>query len=375
MTPDVETVVIGAGVVGLAVARALVVAGREVVVLERHGAIGQETSSRSSEVIHAGLYYPPGSLKARLCVEGRERLYAFARENGVPHARYGKLVVATAEEECPRLDALAAMARANGVTDVVRLDAGEAQAREPALACAGALLSPSTGVIDSHAVMVALEGHVAAGSGSVVLNTEVTDIALRPGGPFAIATVSAGAPARLTARDLVIAAGLGATRLGAMAAAGAGVPYVPPQTYPARGHYYTLDGPSPFRHLVYPLPVGGWLGIHLTLDLAGRARFGPDLEWQHAPDTAFDEEGGARRARFEREIRRYWPELPDGRLSPGYVGVRPKIYAPGEPAADFAIHTGREHGIARLVALYGIESPGLTSALAIGDYVAMQLAA
>ena len=371
MTPDVEAVVIGAGVVGLAVARALVTAGREVIVLERHGAIGQETSSRSSEVIHAGLYYPPGSLKARLCVEGRRLLYAFARENGIPHARYGKLVVATAEDELPRLDALAATALANGVTDLARLSAADARACEPEVSCAGALLSPSTGAIDSHALMVALEGHIRAGAGSVVLNTEVEDIKARDGGPFEITTVGAGARATLTAHTLVIAAGLGATRLGTMVAAGGG--YRPPMTYPARGHYYTLGGSTPFRHLVYPLPQGGWLGIHLTLDMAGRARFGPDLEWRSEPDTVFDEEDGARRARFEREIRRYWPGLPDGALSPGYVGVRPKIYRSGEPAADFAIHAEREHGIPRLVALYGIESPGLTASLAIGAHVAALL--
>ncbi|WP_072397123.1 NAD(P)/FAD-dependent oxidoreductase [Hyphomicrobium sp. CS1GBMeth3] len=371
--PDVETVVIGAGVVGLASARALAMAGHEVMVLERHGAIGQETSSRSSEVIHAGLYYPLDSLKARLCVEGRKLLYAFAEENGVPHVRYGKLVVATADDERPRLAALAAAARANGVTDVALLNAAEVQAREPEIRCAEALLSPSTGVIDSHALMVALEGHIRADAGSVVLNTSVEDIRIGPAGHFALATMSSGAPATLTCRNLVIAAGLGASRLGAKAVTASSTRYIPPRTYPARGHYYTLDGPTPFRHLVYPLPREGWLGIHLTLDIAGRARFGPDLEWQDEPSTVFDAEDGARLARFEQEIRRYWPGVPEHRLSPGYVGVRPKIYAEGEPSADFAIHAEREHGIPRLVALYGIESPGLTSSLAIGSYVATLL--
>lgn len=368
MTPDVETVVIGAGVVGLAVARALVALGHEVVVLERHGGIGRETSGRSSEVIHAGLYYPQGSLKARLCVEGRRLLYAFARENGVPHTRYGKLVVATARDELPRLDALAATALANGVSDIARLSASGARALEPEVSCIGALLSPSTGVIDSHALMVAIEGHIRSGSGSVVLNTEVVDLRARDGEPFEITTDSAGERAMLTARNLVIAAGLGATRLGRML--GAGSRYQPPETHPARGHYYTLEGRTPFCHLVYPLPHEGWLGIHLTLDTAGRAKFGPDLEWQDEPNTLFDEEDGARRARFEKEIRRYWPGLADGKLAPGYVGIRSKIYRSGEPAADFAIHARRDHGIPRLVALYGIESPGLTSSLAIGDYVA-----
>lgn len=377
MTPDIETVVIGAGVVGLAVARALAAAGHEVMVLERHDGVGQETSSRSSEVIHAGLYYPPGSLRARLCVAGRDLLYAFARENGVPHVRYGKLLVATGEEEIARLDALARTAEANGVTDLVRLSGEDARALEPEVSCRAALLSPSTGVIDSHALMVALEGHIRAGAGSVVLNTEVVSLAVSGGGAFEIGTRSTdgggGAETTLTARNLVIAAGFGATRLGRLVA---GSRYQPPETYPARGHYYALDGRTPFRHLVYPMPHGAWLGVHLTLDVAGRAKFGPDLEWQAGPGEphyAFDDAEGARRARFEREIRRYWPGLPDGRLSPGYVGVRPKIYRDGEPAPDFAIHTEREHGVARLVALYGIESPGLTSSLAIGAHVAALL--
>lgn len=373
MTPDIDIVVIGAGVVGLAIARALTAAGREVMVLEQHGAVGQETSSRSSEVIHAGLYYPPGSLKARLCVAGRERLYAFARENGIPHARIGKIVVAISEEEQPRLAALTATARANGVHDLAHLDAAAVRALEPEIACAGALLSPSTGIVDSHAFMVALEGHVRSGRGSIVFNAAVERIRLLESGAFALDTASAGERATLTAGCLVIAAGLDASRLGAMAAAGSS--YVPPRTRFARGHYYALHGTAPFRHLVYPLPRNdGALGIHLTLDLAGRARFGPDIEWQDEPSTAFDDLGGARRRRFEHEIRRYWPGLADGSLSPAYVGVRPKIHGIGEPAADFAIHAEPEHGIPGLVALYGIESPGLTASLAIGDHVAALLA-
>lgn len=369
MIPDVETVVVGAGVVGLATAEALVAAGHEVIVLERHGGIGQETSSRSSEVIHAGLYYPPGSLKARLCVAGRERLYAFARENGVPHVRYGKLVVATSEDEVAALDKLERTARANGVTDVVRLDRHGVQAREPEITAVAALWSPSTGVIDSHALMLALEGHIREGGGSVVLRTSVADLAERENGVLAITTESAdGERAVLTAKHLVLAAGLGASRLGE--AMGGKTGYRPPRTYPARGHYYELDGKAPFRHLVYPMPREAWLGIHLTLDVAGRAKFGPDLEWQSEPSYVFDEEEGARRKRFVQDIRRYWPALAENRLSPGYVGVRPKIYAPGEPAPDFQIHAERDHGVPGLVALYGIESPGLTSALAIGAHVA-----
>jgi L-2-hydroxyglutarate oxidase LhgO len=371
VTADVQSVVVGAGVVGLAAARALAAAGHEVMVLERHGAVGQETSSRSSEVIHAGLYYPAGSLRARLCVEGRDLLYAFARENGVPYVRYGKLVVATAAADAARLDALAATAAGNGVTDLVRLTAAEVQALEPELETAGALLSPSTGVVDSHALMVALEGHLRTLGGNIVLNAEVTGLAVTPAGTFRIACESGGEQTALEAANLVLAGGLGATRLGRMLVAGSrNQPYEPPETYPARGHYYTLDRAAPFRHLVYPLPARDMLGIHLTLDVAGAARFGPDLEWSAEPSYVFDEQEGARKARFEAEIRRYWPGLAEGSLTPGYVGVRPKLYREGEPVRDFEIHSEREHGIARLAALYGIESPGLTSSLAIGAYVA-----
>lgn len=367
MTPDVETVVIGAGVVGLAIARALAAAGQEVMVLERQAGIGREISSRSSEVVHAGLYYPRGSLKARLCVRGKALLQAFARENEVPFVRTGKLVVATRADETARLDALVRTARDNGVDDVTRLGRDEARALEPELACVAAVLSPSTAVVDSHALMQALEGHVRSASGSVILNTEVAGLAVHAEG-FAIETVSAGEHATLTARNLVVAAGLGASKLGALLGGRAG--YAVPRTYPARGHYYALAGRAPFSHLVYPLPSAAWLGIHLTLDVTGAARFGPDLEWQDEPSTLFEDADGARRRRFEQEIRRYWPGLPADHLVPGYVGVRPKIYREGTPAPDFAIHTAREHGIPRLVTLYGIESPGLTSSLAIGEYVA-----
>lgn len=372
VTPDVETVVVGAGVVGLAAAEALLAAGHEVMALERHGGIGQETSSRSSEVIHAGLYYPLRSLKAKLCVEGRERLYAFARENGVPHVRYGKLVVATSEDEVAALGRLEQRARANGVTDVERIDTQGVRAREPELSAVAALWSPSTGVIDSHALMLALEGHIRARGGSVVLRTSVSGLAVRDDGTFEIATESAGGDRTLlTARHLVIAAGLGASRLGDAIGGKSG--YRAPRTYPARGHYYELDGKAPFRHLVYPMPREAWLGIHLTLDVTGHARFGPDLEWQPEPGYVFDEEDGARRQRFADDIRRYWPGVTEDRLSPGFVGIRPKIYEQGQPAPDFQIHSERDHGHPRLVALYGIESPGLTSALAIGAHVARLL--
>jgi L-2-hydroxyglutarate oxidase LhgO len=369
MAPDVETVVIGAGAVGLAIARALAAAGHEVMVIERHTRVGAETTSRSSEVIHAGLYYEPGSLKARLCVDGRHRLYAFASEHGIPHVRYGKLLVATEEGELPALEAVAKRAAANGVDDLVRMSAADVRSLEPEVACIAAYFSPSTGVVDSHALVTALEGEVQAAGGSVVLGTEVEQLSAEAG-LFVLATTG-GEQGRITTRNLVIAAGHGASRLGAMLPARPG--YVVPKTYPARGHYFALEGRPPFSHLVYPMPSGAWLGVHLTLDTAGRAKFGPDLEWQDEVSYAFDEAGGRRREGFEREIRRYWPGLPAGSLVPGYVGVRPKIYRQGEPAPDFAIHGEDEHGIARLVALYGIESPGLTSSLAIGDAVAALL--
>lgn len=373
MGTDVETVVIGAGVIGLAIARELSRAGQEVLVFERHGQIGTEVSSHNSEVIHAGLYYPPGSWRARLCVAGRQMLYDFARENGVPHARYGKLLVATEEQDLPRLHAIAETAARNGVGDLVALSAAEACALEPELACVAAYLSPSTGVIDSHGYMQALEGHITSEGGSVVLNSDVTGLSRNAAGDFEIATQSAGVVSSLSSSNLVIAAGLGSSRLGQMLG-GAGE-YRAPGTYPAKGHYFALSGKAPFRHLVYPMPQGAWLGIHLTLDIGGQAKFGPDIAWTETVDYGFEDADGARKELFEREVRRYWPGLPKGALEPGYTGVRPKIYRAGEPAADFAIHGAGEHGIERLVALYGIESPGLTSSLAIAAHVRGLLAA
>jgi len=367
---DFETVVVGAGVVGLAIARALARKGQSVMLLERHDRVGSETSSRSSEVIHAGIYYAPGSLRAKLCVAGKEQLYRFCAENGVAHRRCGKLLVATREDEVGRLEAIAANAAHNGVADLRRLSADEAREIEPQVACVAAYLSPSTGIVDSHALMQGLEGHVAGAGGEVVLNTSVVGISRRPDA-FAVETQSGGDRGILTARRLVLAGGLGATTLGRMLDYRAG--YVVPETYPARGHYYALDGKVPFQHLVYPMPTGAWLGVHLTLDVAGRARFGPDIEWRDSVDYAFDDDAGRRLARFENEIRRYWPGLPAGALHADSVGVRPKIYREGEPIADFAIHAEEQHGIPRLVALYGMESPGLTSSLAIGDYVAALL--
>ncbi|HWK32919.1 MAG TPA: NAD(P)/FAD-dependent oxidoreductase [Hyphomicrobium sp.] len=364
---DIETAVVGGGVIGLAIARALAEAGQDVMLLERHRRLGSETSSRNSEVIHAGIYYPPGSMRARLCVSGKEMLYRFCGENGVAHKRCGKLLVATQPDEIAKLETIADYAARNGVPEMRRLTSADVNVLEPEVACVAAYLSSSTGIIDSHGLMQALEGNIEAAGGAVVLNTAVKRVEVT-GETFTLETLSGSEAGTLTARNLILAAGLGGSALANTMSWPAG--YSVPQTFPARGHYFAFSGRAPFNHLVYPMPTGAWLGVHLTLDIAGRARFGPDIEWRETVDYAFDDQGGARLARFENEIRRYWPGLPPGALAPDTVGVRPKIYREGEPAADFAIHGPRRHGINRLVALYGMESPGLTSSLAIGAYVA-----
>ncbi len=378
MTPDIETLVIGAGAVGLAIARALGRAGHEVMVLEQHARIGAETSSRNSEVIHAGLYYTPGSLKARLCVEGNRLMYAFAAENGVDARRVGKLLVAVDESEVARLAVIARTAAANGVTDLAPLTAAEAHALEPEVACVAAYHSPSTGLIDSHGYMQALQGHIESMGGSVVLNTRVSGIAREDSG-YRITTDSGGDSGVITTRHLVVAAGLDATRVTRLLDFPSG--YQVPETYLGKGHYFTLTGRAPFHRLVYPMPYMGSLGLHFTRDAAGGGRFGPDIEWKGARgegalDYRFEDEGGHRRQAFERAIRRYWPGLPDGALSPAYTGLRPKL-TPVEttPPPDFAIDGEQRHGMPGLVALFGIESPGLTSSLAIGNYVAGMLSA
>jgi L-2-hydroxyglutarate oxidase LhgO len=372
---DAETVVIGAGVVGLAIGRALASAGQQVLVLERHGRIGSETSARNSEVIHAGLYYPPDSLRAKLCVSGKALLYRFCAENGVAFFTCGKLLVASEDNEVAKLDAIAANAKASGVADLQRLSGEDARELEPELACIAAYLSPSTGVIDTGGLMRALEGHLTTLGGEVVLNAAATRIEAPANGSadFGIEIASGGESSTLTARNVVIAAAFGATALGSTISYPGG--YRVPATYPAKGHYFALSGRVPFRHLVYPTPHGAWLGVHLTFDVAHRARFGPDIAWVDTVSYDFEDPDGARRAAFECAIRRYWPGLPDGTLQPDSVGVRPKIYREGEPVADFAIDGPAAHGIPRLVALYGIESPGFTSCLAIGEHVAAMLAA
>ncbi len=369
MAETVDVVVVGAGAVGLAVARALALAGREVMVLEAEDAIGTGTTARNSEVIHAGLYYPAGSLKAKFCVEGRRALYAYAASRGVAAVPVGKLIVATDASQLTILDDIAAAAWTNGVDDLVRLDAPAAAELEPAVNSVGALFSPSTGILDSHAYMLALDADLETAGGLVALKSPV--VGGRATASGVELDVGGDDPITLVARTVVNAAGHGAPRLAA-AIAGIDTATVP-RARLAKGNYFALSGVrAPFRHLVYPVPEPGGLGIHATLDLGGAVRFGPDVEWIDAPDLTVDP---ARATRFYAAIRRYWPGLPDGALQPSFAGLRPKITGPGEPAADFAVHGPETHGIAGLWNLYGIESPGLTSSLAIAVHLAGAIAA
>jgi L-2-hydroxyglutarate oxidase LhgO len=363
---EVEAVVVGAGVIGLATARALALAGHEVVVLERAYTIGFETSSRNSEVIHGGLYYPAGSLKATTCVAGRERLYAYCAERGVPHARLGKLIVATEEAEIPGVEKIEAAARVNGVTNLEWLTAAEAQRLEPELNCVAALLSPSTGIIDSHALMLAYQGEAEEAGAFVAFRSPVLGGRVRAGG-FEL-DVGGDEPTTVRCRILANAAGLHAPSL-ARSIGGVPLETIPP-AYFCRGVYFTLSGKTPFRRLIYPVPVPGGLGVHITLDLAGQARFGPDVEWIANVDYAVDPRRGDA---FYAAVRRYWPGLRDGALQPGYAGIRPKISGPDEAAADFVVQGPEAHGVPGLVNLYGIESPGLTSSLPLADEVLRKL--
>lgn len=363
MAEKVDCVVIGAGVVGLAVARALAMRGREVLVLEAEDAIGTGISSRNSEVIHAGLYYAPGSAKARLCVEGKQRLYAYCEARGVGHRRCGKLIVATDHAQLPVLERIAATARANGVDDLRRLTAGEAVAMEPAVNCLAALFSPSTGIVDSHGLMLALQGDIEEAGGVVACRSPVTRG--RCGRNEIRLQVGAGETTELAAQLVVNSAGLQAQHL-ARRIEGIPPASVPPIVY-AKGSYYVLQGKAPFQHLIYPVPITGGLGVHLTLDLAGQARFGPDVEWVEDLDYNVDPD---RAESFYAVIRRYWPGLSEGALRPGYAGIRPKLSGPDAPVPDFLIQGPETHGVRGLVNLYGIESPGLTSSLAIAQQVA-----
>jgi L-2-hydroxyglutarate oxidase LhgO len=361
---DADCVVIGAGAVGLAIARQLALAGREVLVAESEGGIGTGTSSRNSEVIHAGIYYPTGSLKAKLCVEGRELLYAYCADRGVAARRLGKLIVATNEAQVAQLDGILAKARANGVADIVRVDRGTALGMEPALHCVAALHSPSTGIVDSHAYMLALQGDAGNAGASFAFRTPFLSGEVLDGGGFRLSFGGEEA-ATLTCRALVNSAGLTAPSV-ARRIAGVPAASIPPELY-CKGNYFTLAGRAPFSRLIYPVPEGAGLGVHVTLDLGGQAKFGPDVEWIGAIDYSLD---ASRGERFYAAIRTYWPALPEGALQPGYAGIRPKISAKGEPPADFRIDGRERHGIEGLVNLYGIESPGLTASLAIARHAA-----
>ncbi|MGV0983598.1 MAG: NAD(P)/FAD-dependent oxidoreductase [Limnohabitans sp.] len=366
---QIDAVVIGAGVVGLAVGRALALSGREVVVLESENAIGTGTSSRNSEVIHAGIYYPAGSLKARLCVQGKDMLYAYCAERGVAHQRLGKLIVATSPEQVPALDGIVAKAAANGVHDLQKLTAAQARALEPALSCEAALLSPSTGVVDSHGLMLSLQGDMENAGGLLALVSPVAHIGVRQGTATHPICVTTQDGTVLACRVLVNAAGLNAV---ALARAMAGLdPRLLPQAYCAKGNYFTLAGKAPFSRLIYPVPEKAGLGVHLTLDLGGQAKFGPDVQWVDDPtDLQVDPRRGDA---FYAEVRKYWPDLADGALQAGYAGMRPKISGPNEASADFLIQGPADHGVPGLVNLLGIESPGLTSSLAIAAHVARLL--
>jgi L-2-hydroxyglutarate oxidase LhgO len=358
----IECVVVGAGVIGLAIARRLAQAGREVIILEAAEGIGTVTSSRNSEVIHAGIYYRAGSLLARMCVSGRRALYQYCGEHGIPHRNCGKLIVATTPNETTKLQSIRAHAEANGVLDMQTLSGDAARALEPALNCDAALLSPSTGIIDSHAFMLALLGDAEEAGAACAFHAPLLR-AKAAGGRIEF-DAGGEAPVSLECRLLVNAAGLGAP---AVARSIEGMPVeLIPTPYLAKGNYFSCSARAPFSRLIYPVPEPGGLGVHLTLDMAGQARFGPDVEWVETIDYAVDP---ARAERFYPAIRRYWPTLPDGALMPSYSGMRPKIVPPAVAVQDFLIQGPRDHGIEGLINLFGIESPGLTSSLAIADYV------
>ena len=361
-TEQTDAVVIGAGVVGLAVARSLALARREVIVVESESTIGTGTSSRNSEVIHAGIYYSPGSLKAKLCLAGRLALYPFLAERGIPHRRCGKLIVATDQGQVAGLEKLHAQARANGVADLRMLAAREARALEPQLACVAVLESPSTGIVDSHAFMLGLRGEAEDYGAAIAFRSPLLAGHVRQDGIEL--EVGGAEPMRLLAQTVVNCAGLFAQDV-ARSIDGFPAERIPPAYY-CKGNYFSLSGRSPFSRLVYPAPESAGLGVHLTLDLAGQARFGPDVEWIERID--YDVDPG-RAEVFYDAIRSYWPGLRDGTLQPAYSGIRPKLQARGQPASDFLVQGPGDHGVPGLVNLFGIESPGLTAALAIGDHV------
>jgi L-2-hydroxyglutarate oxidase LhgO len=362
---SVDVVVIGSGVVGLAVARALAWQGREVLILEAADSFGTETSSRNSEVIHAGIYYPRNSLKARLCVAGRELLYEFCEQHNIPYRRCGKLIVATSEAQLVELQRISEAAQANGAR-LEFFSRAQALALEPQLLCEGALYSPTTGIIDSHAYMLTLLGQAETRGAVLITDTRVTGMRLESDG--ILIAVNNEEPA-LRANTVINSAGLYAPHVARL------IEGFPPDRVPtayfAKGNYFTLTGRSPFERLVYPIPEHGGLGVHLTLDLAGRARFGPDVQWVEQCEYNVEPQ---RAERFYEAIRRYWPDLADSALQPAYAGIRPKISGPGQAAADFRVDGPETHGVPGLVNLFGIESPGLTASLALAEHVAAKLA-
>jgi L-2-hydroxyglutarate oxidase LhgO len=358
----VDCVVVGAGVVGLAIARRLALSGREVIVLEAAEGIGTVTSSRNSEVIHAGIYYKAGSLMARFCVSGKRALYRYCDDHGVPHRNCGKLIVATSGKETDRLQSIRAHAEANGVGDLQLLSGEAARSLEPALACEAALLSPSTGIIDSHAYMLALRGDAEGAGAAFAFHTPL--LAARANGGRIEIDAGGDTPMTLECNLLVNSAGLSAPDV-ARKIDGL-LQELVPTPYLAKGNYFSCSAKAPFSRLIYPVPEPGGLGVHLTLDMAGQARFGPDVEWVDQIDYTVD---AARAERFYPAIRKYWPTLPDRALMPSYSGMRPKIVPPAIAVQDFVIQGPRDHGVAGLINLFGIESPGLTSSLAIADYV------
>ena len=367
MSFDFDATVVGAGAVGLACGRALAKRGLSVLVLEKEPHIGQGVSSRNSEVIHGGLYYPTGSLKARFCVEGRRALYAFLDSHKVDYRRCGKLVVATEAAEVDRIEAIFRQAATNGVEGLEHLTGAQARALEPALNAHAAILSPESGVFDSHGYMLALQGEIEDAGGSVVVSTPFERAEPLAGGGFTLTARGEGG-ATLTTRLLVTAPGL------ASQAVAARIEGYPADRIPAghfgKGVYFRLTGKAPFDRLIYPPPIAGALGTHYRKDLGGQAVFGPDLVFIETEDYSVDP---AKADEFAHYIRRFWPGLPDGALTPDYAGIRPKLHGPGEPQPDFQLHGRDVHGLDGLVALFGIESPGLTSSLAIGEAVSDML--
>lgn len=359
MTYDVENIVIGAGVIGLAIARELAISGKDVIVLERHGHFGEETSSRNSEVIHAGIYYPKGSLKARFCVEGKSLLYKYCRDFNIPHSKMGKLIVATQDNELDVLKEIAIKAKNNGVSDLISLSETEARDLEPSLSCVGALLSPSTGIIDTHQYMLSLTGEIESHGGAIAYHSTFAR-AVKTENGFTVHTKNS----QITCKNLINSAGLSAQKI----AYNIDVlhPHFIPKQYLAKGSYFTMHLPAPFKHLIYPVPNTASLGIHVTLDMAGQIRFGPDQEWIEDINYEVD---ASRADGFYAAIRRYYPALPDDCLIAAYAGIRPKTQSPSDTATDFCFSGPDQHSIPGLVNLFGMESPGLTSSLRIAQHV------